>query len=81
MTERYELIDDRVHFPGSRQYNSIGDIENADELGGAESGDVVKVMGTKEICAKAGELLQASFSKHIAAKLIFPDPIGAATDS
>jgi hypothetical protein len=49
-----------VHFPGSRQYGSIGKIENASELEGAEAGDIVKVIGTKEVVAKATELLQVS---------------------
>lgn len=60
---------DSVHFPGSRQYTSIGEIENRDEVGDAEAGDIVKVMGSKEICVKAAELLQASmplFSKSYA---------------
>ncbi|KAK8853234.1 hypothetical protein IAR55_003936 [Kwoniella newhampshirensis] len=47
-----------VHFPGSRQYGSIGEIENKSELGDAEAGDIVKVVGTKEVVAKAAELLQ-----------------------
>ena len=47
-----------MHFPGSRQYSSLGDIENKDELADAEAGDIVKVMGSKEACAKAAELLQ-----------------------
>jgi hypothetical protein len=49
-----------VHFPGSRQYASIGQIENASEIEGAEAGDIVKVIGTKEVVAKATELLQVS---------------------
>ena len=49
-----------MHFPGSRQYGSIGKIENASELEGAEAGDIVKVIGTKEVVAKATELLQVS---------------------
>jgi hypothetical protein len=49
-----------VHFPGSRQYGSIGKIENASELEGAEASDIVKVIGTKEVVAKATELLQVS---------------------
>ncbi|WWD19650.1 hypothetical protein CI109_104112 [Kwoniella shandongensis] len=47
-----------VHFPGSRQYGSIGEIENKSELGDAEESDIVKVVGTKEVIAKAAELLQ-----------------------
>ncbi|RSH91859.1 hypothetical protein EHS25_009229 [Saitozyma podzolica] len=46
-----------VHFPGSRQYGSIGEIENKDEVADADPKDIVKVMGTKEACAKAAELL------------------------
>ncbi|WWD03663.1 hypothetical protein V865_001718 [Kwoniella europaea PYCC6329] len=49
-----------VHFPGSRQYASVGEIENASELGDAPEGDIVKVIGTKEVVAKAAELLQVS---------------------
>ncbi|WWC72034.1 uncharacterized protein I206_105993 [Kwoniella pini CBS 10737] len=49
-----------VHFPGSRQYSTVGDIENAAELGDAPEGDVVKVIGTKEVVAKAAEQLQIS---------------------
>ena len=49
-----------VHFPGSRQYSSLGDIENKDDLEDAQAGDIVKVMGSKEACAKAAELLQVS---------------------
>jgi len=52
-----------VHFPGSRQYTSIGEIENSDELGDAEAGDIVKVVGTKEVCGKAAELLQVIFKR------------------
>lgn len=55
-----------VHFPGSRQYNSLGEIENKEELESADSGDIVKVMGTKEICAKAAELLQVSSPSPVA---------------
>ncbi|WVR00176.1 hypothetical protein IAU59_007318 [Kwoniella sp. CBS 9459] len=47
-----------VHFPGSRQYSSVGEIENQDEVADAAEGDVVKVIGTKEVVAKATELLQ-----------------------
>ena len=47
-----------IHFPGSRQYTSVGEIENKDELEGAEAADVVKVMGSKEGCAQAAEQLQ-----------------------
>ncbi|KAK4684762.1 hypothetical protein P7C73_g5402, partial [Tremellales sp. Uapishka_1] len=49
-----------VHFPGSRQYNSVGDVENAQELENAEKADIVKVVGTKEVCAAAAELLSVS---------------------
>ena len=45
-----------VHFPGSRQYSSVGDIEN--ELEDCDPKDIVKVIGTKEACEKAAELLQ-----------------------
>lgn len=49
-----------MHFPGSRQYGSIGQIENASELEGVEAADIVKVIGTKEVVAQATELLQVS---------------------
>jgi hypothetical protein len=52
--------DDSVHFPGSRQYGSVGQIENASDLEGVEAADIVKVIGTKEVVAKATELLQVS---------------------
>ncbi|BEJ11747.1 hypothetical protein CspHIS471_0202070 [Cutaneotrichosporon sp. HIS471] len=45
-----------IHFPGSRQYNSVGDIDNKDELS-CDEGDIVKVIGTKEAVAKAAEVL------------------------
>lgn len=48
----------RIHFPGSRQYTSIGEIENSEEVAGAEPGDIVKVMGTKEVVEKAAESLK-----------------------
>ncbi|WVW86191.1 hypothetical protein I302_108232 [Kwoniella bestiolae CBS 10118] len=47
-----------VHFPGSRQYGSVGEIENASELGDAPDSDIVKVIGTKEVVTQAAELLQ-----------------------
>ncbi|WVR07663.1 hypothetical protein IAU60_004705 [Kwoniella sp. DSM 27419] len=47
-----------VHFPGSRQYGSVGEIENKDEVADAPEGDIVKVIGTKEVVTKATELLQ-----------------------
>ena len=47
-----------IHFPGSRQYASVGEIENKDELESADAGDIVKVMGSKEGCAQAAEQLQ-----------------------
>ena len=49
-----------MHFPGSRQYTSVGSIENAADVEGAEAADIVKVIGTKENVAKATELLQVS---------------------
>ena len=51
----------RIHFPGSRQYGSVGAIENATEVGEATESDIVKVIGSKEACAKAAELLQVRF--------------------
>ncbi|OWZ35904.1 hypothetical protein C349_05122 [Cryptococcus neoformans var. grubii Br795] len=49
-----------IHFPGSRQYSSIGEIENQDDLEGVSEGDIVKVIGTKEVTQKAAELLQVT---------------------
>ncbi|XAO24488.1 hypothetical protein I312_103289 [Cryptococcus bacillisporus CA1280] len=49
-----------IHFPGSRQYSSVGEIENQDELEGVSEGDIVKVIGTKEVTQKAAELLQVT---------------------
>ncbi|KAL1412774.1 hypothetical protein Q8F55_000522 [Vanrija albida] len=49
-----------VHFPGSRQYNQIGEVDNQDELEGVDAGDIVKVVGTKEAVAQAAELLQVA---------------------
>lgn len=49
-----------IHFPGSRQYSSVGEIENQDELEGVSEGDIVKVIGTKEVTQRAAELLQVS---------------------
>lgn len=51
--------DSRIHFPGSRQYNSVGEIENAGDLE-ADPADVVKVVGTKEAIAQASEQLRIS---------------------
>ncbi|ODN73290.1 hypothetical protein L202_07839 [Cryptococcus amylolentus CBS 6039] len=47
-----------IHFPGSRQYSSIGEIENKEELGDAAETDIVKVIGSKSAIAKATEVLQ-----------------------
>ncbi|KAL0245626.1 hypothetical protein I308_104760 [Cryptococcus tetragattii IND107] len=49
-----------IHFPGSRQYSSVGEIENQDELEGVSEGDIVKVIGTKEVTQRAAELLQVT---------------------
>lgn len=46
-----------IHFPGSRRYDAIGEVSNASELGDAEAGDIVKVVGSKEAVAKAAEEL------------------------
>ena len=52
-----------VHFPGSRQYGNIGDIENSSDLEGTDAADIVKVIGTKEAIAVAAELLQQDTSR------------------
>ncbi|KAL7418419.1 hypothetical protein Q5752_006877 [Cryptotrichosporon argae] len=49
-----------VHFPGSRQYKSVGAPENADELGDADEGDIVKVVGTRDAVKAAAELLSVA---------------------
>lgn len=48
-----------IHFPGSRQYGSVGDVENADEVADAAKEDIVKVVGTDEAIAKASESLKS----------------------
>lgn len=53
-----------IHFPGSRQYNSVGEVENASELEGAEKEDIVKVVGTDEAIAKASESLKTAPSER-----------------
>lgn len=52
------IANDSIHFPGSRQYASVGDIENSEEVGDAAPADVVKVMGTKEATSQAAESLK-----------------------
>lgn len=47
----------RIHFPGSRQYGSVGEIEN-DIPAETDAADIVKVVGTTEAIAKAKESLQ-----------------------
>ncbi len=46
-----------IQFPGSRQYNSAGAAENASELEDCPPNELVKVIGSKEACAKAIESL------------------------
>jgi predicted PilT family ATPase len=50
----------QVHFPGSRQYSSIGEIENASDLGEADAAEIVKLVGLQEAVDKAAELLSVS---------------------
>ena len=51
------ILTSRIHFPGSRQYGSVGDIENTlpEET---DAADIVKVIGTESAIAKATESLQ-----------------------
>lgn len=57
---QFDFSDGRIHFPGSRQYGSVGEIENQDELNDAAPNEIVKVIGTKEATAQAAEQLQVS---------------------
>lgn len=54
----YTLVDVSIHFPGSRQYGSAGEMTNAAELKDENPADIVKVIGTKEAIAQATEALQ-----------------------
>jgi hypothetical protein len=49
-----------IHFPGSRQYGSFGEISNSEEMEGVEVSDIVKVAGSKEAVQAAKELLSVS---------------------
>lgn len=49
-----------IHFPGSRRYDAVGEVSNASELGDADAGDIVKVVGSKEAVAKAAEELSVA---------------------
>ena len=52
----------RIHFPGSRQYGQVGEIENTLPED-ADSADIVKVIGTESAIAKATESLQTVTSR------------------
>lgn len=54
-----------IHFPGSRQYGSVGEIEN-DVPAGTDAADIVKVIGTKEAIAKAKESLEVCLRTNAA---------------
>ena len=49
-----------MHFPGSRSYNSVGEIENAEDLKDADPKEIVKVIGSEEATSKAIEQLSVS---------------------
>jgi hypothetical protein len=56
----FESSPDDVHsiqFPGSRQYNSFGEIENASDLAEADPKTIVKVGGSRSAVAAAIEEL------------------------
>lgn len=53
-----------IHFPGSRQYKSVGEVENADDLADADPADIVKVSGSKSAVAQAIEQLQIAPPEH-----------------
>lgn len=54
------LIGLSVHFPGSRSYKSVGEIENPEDVKDADPKDIVKVIGTEEATSKAIEQLSVS---------------------
>ncbi|KIL65972.1 hypothetical protein M378DRAFT_10544 [Amanita muscaria Koide BX008] len=49
----------QVQFPGSRSYSQVGEPENAAELADVDAADIVKVMGPREACNTAIELLKS----------------------
>jgi hypothetical protein len=60
--DRITLTSNSIQFPGSRQYNSTPDIENAEELGEVPANELIKVAGTREQCQKAIEVLSQTLS-------------------
>lgn len=44
-----------IYFFGFRQYSLIGEIENQDDFEGVSEGDIVKVIGIKEVIQKVVE--------------------------
>jgi len=49
-----------IQFPGSRQYNSAGEPENASELSEVAPNELVKVIGTREACQQAIDVLSTA---------------------
>ncbi|THV02452.1 hypothetical protein K435DRAFT_775632 [Dendrothele bispora CBS 962.96] len=50
----------QVQFPGSRSYAQTGEAENASDFANTDSGDIVKVSGSRTACEKAIEDLKNS---------------------
>lgn len=48
----------QVQFPGSRSYHQVGEPENAADLVGVDSANLVKVSGPRAACEKAVEELK-----------------------
>jgi hypothetical protein len=53
LNELQQRTDTQVQFPGSRSYNAVGEMINADELGDVDPANIVKVSGPKAGCEKA----------------------------
>lgn len=52
----------QIQFPGSRSYAQFGEAENAEDFAEVDSGDIVKVSGTRAVCEAAiAELKVNSF--------------------
>jgi KH domain len=49
-----------VQFPGSRSYAQVGEPENIDEIGDADSANIVKVSGSRAACNKAVQEFKVS---------------------
>ncbi|KAK0241811.1 hypothetical protein EDD85DRAFT_994234 [Armillaria nabsnona] len=55
MQDRHNV---QIQFPGSRSYGQFGEPENASEFADADSGNLVKVSGSRAACEKAVEELK-----------------------